>query len=116
MSRGNFLSKAIAFLSLKHLLFSVGNLKEYKLMKLDSRNSVVNLPPYLHPLNWLTKSEISTTEDLQASTWVQLRERPTPYSHDEALLLCKHSDTEWIVWIPEHGEMVLHRSQFSKAC
>jgi hypothetical protein len=53
---------------------------------------------------------------LQASTWVQLREAPSPYSHDEALLLCQHSDTEWVVWIPDHGQMVLHRSQFGEAC
>lgn len=85
-------------------------------MKLDSRNSVVSLLPSQHPLNWLTRSEISTTEDWQASTWVQLREPPSPYSHDEALLLCRHSDTEWIVWIPDHGQMILHRSQFAKAC
>jgi hypothetical protein len=82
-------------------------------MKLDSRKPTVSVPLRLHPLNWSSKPDISTAEpELQASTWVQLQERPSPYSHDEALLLCQHSETEWIVWIPEHGEMVLHRSQF----
>lgn len=54
-------------------------------------------------------------QEFEASTWVQLRELPSPYSHDEALLLCQHSENEWIVWIPEYGEMILHRSQFDKA-
>ncbi len=41
-------------------------------------------------------------QELEASTWVQLRELPSPYSHDEALLLCQHSENEWVVWIPEY--------------
>ena len=84
-------------------------------MKLHSRKPAVSLPMRLHPQNWSTKPTFSTNEpEWQDSTWVKLRERPNPYSHDEALLLCQHSDTEWIVWIPEHGEMVLHRSQFGE--
>lgn len=61
--------------------------------------------------NWSTKT---FTKPLQAATWVKLQELPNPYSHDEALLLCQHSDTEWIVWIPDHGEMILHRCQLSE--
>jgi hypothetical protein len=79
-------------------------------MKLDSRQSGVSVPLRLYPLNWSNQPVIGAAE-LQPSTWVQLREPPAPYSHDEALLLCQHSETEWIVWIPEYGEMVLHRSQ-----
>lgn len=71
----------------------------------------------MQPLSWFSKPENSIfKQELQASTWVQLRERPSPYSHDEALLLCQHSDTEWIVWIPDHGEIILHRSQISQVC
>lgn len=44
--------------------------------------------------------------------WVQLAVLPNPYSHDQALLLCRHADDEWIAWIPDHGETVLHRSEF----
>ena len=85
-------------------------------MKLDSRNSGVSVPLRLYPHKWSSKPDINTTgQDLQASAWVKLRERPSEYSHDEALLLCQHSDTEWIVWIPEYGEMVLHRSQLSQS-
>jgi hypothetical protein len=50
--------------------------------------------------------------DYQDSTWVQLLELPNPYSHDEALLLCQQSEDEWVAWIPDHGEAVLHTSQF----
>ncbi|HEY9744020.1 MAG TPA: hypothetical protein V6C90_26320 [Coleofasciculaceae cyanobacterium] len=86
-------------------------------MKLDSRKPEVSLPLRLHSQNWYSKSDISTTEpEWHASTWVQLQELPSPYSHDEALLLCQHSETEWIVWIPEHGEMILHQNQFCKSC
>ena len=85
-------------------------------MKLDFRTPAVSLPLHLHPLNWSSKSDSSTAEqEFEASTWVQLREPPSPYSHDEALLLCQHSDTEWMVWIPGYGEMILHRSQFDTA-
>jgi hypothetical protein len=84
-------------------------------MKLDSRKPEVNVPLRLHPLNWYSQLDLSTADqEWQASTWVQLRELPSPYSHDEALLLCQHSETEWVVWIPEHGQMVLHQSQFAK--
>ncbi|MBW4577026.1 MAG: hypothetical protein KME08_17265 [Aphanothece sp. CMT-3BRIN-NPC111] len=57
-------------------------------------------------MNWSTKIEY------EASTWVQLLELPSPYSFGEALLLCQHSEDEWIAWIPDHGEAVLHTSQF----
>ncbi|HEY9635720.1 MAG TPA: hypothetical protein V6D14_20110 [Coleofasciculaceae cyanobacterium] len=82
-------------------------------MKLDSRQSGVSLPLRLHSLNWSSKPDLSTTKlHEQASTWVQLKEPPSPYSHDEALLLCQHSETEWVAWIPEYGEIILHQSQF----
>jgi len=83
-------------------------------MKLDTYKSRVDVQPrsvksiaYAScPLNWSTKIEY------EASTWVQLLELPSPYSFGEALLLCQHSEDEWIAWIPDHGEAVLHTSQF----
>jgi hypothetical protein len=83
-------------------------------MKLDSRIPEVSRPLHLHYQNWSGTSDDLATADseLQASTWVQLLELPSPYSHDEALLLCQHSETEWIAWVPEYGEMILHRHQF----
>ncbi|HAG83531.1 MAG TPA: hypothetical protein DCL61_20870 [Cyanobacteria bacterium UBA12227] len=77
-------------------------------MKLDSRKPDVGVS--LHPYY---PNAIATPKlEEQTGTWVQLHERPTPYSYDEALLLCQHSDTEWVVWIPDYGEMVLHQNQF----
>lgn len=54
-----------------------------------------------------TATRQSCDTDLQASTWIKLRERPSPYSHDEALLLCKTEDGAWIAWIPDYGEITL---------
>ncbi|KYC43349.1 hypothetical protein WA1_11785 [Scytonema hofmannii PCC 7110] len=49
---------------------------------------------------------------LQANNWVKLIELPSPYSFDEALLLCQVSQDEWLAWIPDHGEAVLNNRQF----
>ncbi|AFY68634.1 hypothetical protein Pse7367_0321 [Thalassoporum mexicanum PCC 7367] len=46
------------------------------------------------------------------NTWVQLYKGLNPYSDLEAKLLCKASEDEWIAWVPDHGEAVLHISQF----
>ncbi|BAU67008.1 hypothetical protein STA3757_44150 [Stanieria sp. NIES-3757] len=46
------------------------------------------------------------------NTWVRLLELPNSWCDDEALLLCQHSDSEWVAWIPNYGEMILHHSQF----
>jgi len=32
---------------------------------------------------------------------------PTDFSADEALLLCQASETEWVAWVPDHGEILL---------
>jgi len=51
-------------------------------------------------------------QQLKASTWVKLLQLPNPFSFDEALLLCPVSEDEWLVWIPDHGEALLHTRQF----
>lgn len=75
-------------------------------MKLDTYQPGVNLPPYLQRQTRLSKPEC------QSSRWVKLQEQPSPYSHNEALLLCQHSDTEWIAWVPDYGQIVIHQCQF----
>lgn len=45
-------------------------------------------------------------------TWVKLLEPLSPYSHDEALLLCMQSEAVWIAWIPDYGEAWLSIEQF----
>ncbi|MBW4521442.1 MAG: hypothetical protein KME16_17310 [Scytolyngbya sp. HA4215-MV1] len=48
----------------------------------------------------------------QPSTWVRLRELPSTYSFDEALLLCRAADDRWLAWIPDFGEILLEPGQF----
>lgn len=77
-------------------------------MKLDYREVGLSQRTF----NWSTPSEL----DYQESMWVHLLELPSSFSYDEALLLCQKSEDEWVAWIPDHGEAVLHTSQFCKAC
>ncbi|WP_026735348.1 hypothetical protein [Fischerella sp. PCC 9605] len=53
-------------------------------------------------------------QHFQTGSWVKLLELPNPYSFDEALLLCPISENEWVAWIPDHGEALLHTRQFRK--
>ena len=48
----------------------------------------------------------------QEGLWVQLRNRPSDFAFDQALLLCETFPGEWITWIPGFGEMTLTRGQF----
>ncbi|MBD2413246.1 hypothetical protein FACHB389_18685 [Nostoc calcicola FACHB-389] len=50
---------------------------------------------------------------LRVSGWVKLLELPSPFSFDEALLLCPVSKDEWLAWIPDYGEVILNIRQFS---
>lgn len=50
--------------------------------------------------------------EFEPSTWVKLRQRPDPFSSDEALLLCQCSTERWIAWVPNHGEIVLNQRDF----
>jgi hypothetical protein len=50
------------------------------------------------------------------NSWVKLLELPNPYSHDEALILCQHSPSKWLAWIPDHGEAILSVEQFCVPC
>ncbi|MEL6763271.1 MAG: hypothetical protein AAFO87_06310 [Cyanobacteria bacterium J06607_6] len=46
------------------------------------------------------------------NTWVQLLQTPRRGISARARLLCQESLSTWIAWIPNHGEVVLDRSQF----
>ncbi len=48
--------------------------------------------------------------ELEPSTWVKLKQRPDPFSSDEALLLCRCSATQWLAWVPDYGEMLVSPS------
>jgi len=45
-------------------------------------------------------------------SWVKLIQLPSDYSADEAKLLCQESAEIWVAWVPDHGEVVLNRSDF----
>lgn len=63
-------------------------------------------------LSFQTQSGASGEFIPQPNNWVKLRDRLSPISHDEALLLCEAEGDRWTAWVPDHGEVVLHRSQF----
>jgi hypothetical protein len=62
------------------------------------------------PINWIQHPIVSP--QLESHTWVKLLELSSPYSHDEALLLCQESETEWVAWIPNIGEIILKIDRF----
>lgn len=44
--------------------------------------------------------------------WVKLFQSPNEYGFDEAKLLCQKSSDTWVAWVPDHGEVVLDKSDF----
>jgi hypothetical protein len=53
-----------------------------------------------------------TPSDWTPATWVKVVNPPTAFAFNEALLLCQTSDNYWMVWIPDHGEILLHTDNF----
>ncbi|WP_017326877.1 hypothetical protein [Synechococcus sp. PCC 7336] len=49
---------------------------------------------------------------VRPSSWIKLLDLPSEYSYHEALLLCQLSEDEWVAWIPDYGEAVLHIGEF----
>jgi hypothetical protein len=83
-------------------------------MKLNSHKPNVVVQPRSQNLDWsVDNGGFKQSQQFQADTWVHLLELPSTYSYDEALLLCQSGEDEWVAWIPNHGEAVLHSSQFS---
>lgn len=82
-------------------------------MKLDSYKPDTAVQPQRQNLDWSIKPYLNlSSQEFQADTWVQLLELPSRFSFDEALLLCPLSEDQWLAWIPDHGEAVLHTRQF----
>jgi hypothetical protein len=80
-------------------------------MLLQATYSTCSLLPEIQETTaptWNPVCHITYTRD----TWVKLFEPKSEYSYDEALLLCQESLDTWVVWIPDHGEMQLDRSDF----
>ncbi|XGW00279.1 MAG: hypothetical protein ACAF41_15250 [Leptolyngbya sp. BL-A-14] len=59
-----------------------------------------------------TMAENKSQTAIAPSIWVKLHSLPTTYCSDEALLLCQQSERQWLVWIPDYGEILLDRGQF----
>jgi hypothetical protein len=64
------------------------------------------------PLAELQIAQIPCAPRLEANTWVKLLSLPSPYSFDEALLLCQVAVDAWLAWVPDYGEIRLQTSQF----
>lgn len=83
-------------------------------MPLPATDSIYSLLPELECLQnfisttWIPVGDITDNGD----TWVKLLQSPSEYSGDEAKLLCQESPDTWIAWIPNYGEIILHRSSF----
>lgn len=50
-----------------------------------------------------------------ANQWVQLRDRLSEYSADQALLLCEIDSDQWVAWVPNYGQATLGRAQMVMA-
>jgi hypothetical protein len=59
-----------------------------------------------------TQAKWNLQQPLQPGYWVSLLELPSPFSFNEALLLCQCSDGLWVAWIPDYGEAILDIKQF----
>ena len=82
-------------------------------MKLKLHEPKFDVSPRLDLLRWATEHYLEQSQqEFQAYTWVQLLELPSPFSFNEALLLCQHSEEQWVAWIPDYGEIMIHTSQF----
>lgn len=77
-------------------------------MSLQALNQAVKLSPTTSPDAHYPLCLITYNRD----AWVKLLQLPSEYSADEAKLLCQDSDETWVAWVPDHGEVVLHRSNF----
>ena len=51
----------------------------------------------------------------EPQAWVNLRDLPSEYSFDQALLICEVDPQTWVAWVPDHGEICLDRGQFYRA-
>jgi len=88
-------------------------LQEGKIMKVNFHKPDIAVQQRTPNLDWSNKFYYtSSQQEFEPDKWVQLLQLPSSFSFDEALLICQLSKDEWLAWIPEHGEAVLHTRQF----
>ncbi len=84
-------------------------------MKLELHKPELGISRRLDSLRCLTKPCLEQSpQEFQASSWVQLLEPLSPFTFDEALLVCQHSEDQWLAWIPDYGQAIIHASQFCR--
>ncbi|BAY12833.1 hypothetical protein [Calothrix sp. NIES-2098] len=82
-------------------------------MKLDSERPDFAVQFRRRKLNVTSQSYAQESpQEFATASWVKLLQLPNPFSYEEALLLCQVSQDEWLAWIPDHGEAILHTKQF----
>jgi hypothetical protein len=82
-------------------------------MKLDSERPDFAVQLRRQNLDVTNKSYAKeSAQKFAASRWVKLLQLPNLFSFDEALLLCQVAEDEWLAWIPDHGEAILHNREF----
>ncbi len=80
-------------------------------MKVDVFPPKLNICP--HPLtDAMGVDRAHSSRSLQPGAWVKLLQLKSPFSFDEALLLCQCGENKWLVWIPDCGEAAIDTSQF----
>lgn len=57
---------------------------------------------------WSPVCQITYNRD----AWVTLLQPLSDYSFNEAKLLCEDLLGRWVAWVPDHGEVILDRSDF----
>lgn len=78
----------------------------------DSQPQWCYIPYEVNTVQVIKNYPLDRNTQLDANTWVQLLELPNDWCDDEALLLCPHSKSEWVAWIPGYGETILSYDQF----
>lgn len=85
-------------------------------MKLDSERPDFAVQLRRQNLDITSKSyPQESPQKFATSGWVKLLQLTNPFSFEEALLLCPVSEDEWLAWIPDHGEAVLHIREFYRS-
>ncbi|MEL6813745.1 MAG: hypothetical protein AAFP03_02900 [Cyanobacteria bacterium J06598_3] len=73
---------------------------------------MANVKPAAAPAVAATATANESAFQPESGLWVALRDSPSAYSHDEALLLCEAFPGEWVSWVPGYGEITLSRGKF----
>jgi hypothetical protein len=59
------------------------------------------------PARRVARSRAANYRRRQSGDWVNLPMLPSPYSYSEGLLLCEIEAGQWLVWVPDYGELTV---------